>query len=260
MIIFRQKNYSWDEIKRATKTIGTGALIGGLGGFALGRPEKNYNNPKRVLISAGIGATVGALAGTGFYRVGLKERQKAKQQAEQFKEKYGKEPAEYFVNNLPKGYIDTVARICKEISDLNDFVFRSHHKGLDWFYISNSCIYIDPINYSEEIIDYISSHKLDSNIIPIIHCVCSCFEDIIGSDTVTYNIKTKKYNVFNVQLKTLKETLLYLLDFVYSYLEDDVENNYEEDDEDGKGVSEEFKVWETEYYNKAVNIIKKLKI
>lgn len=61
MIILRQKSYSWDEIKWASKSIGKGALIGAGSGAFLGRKQlTEHGNPKGFLLGTGIGAAVGA--------------------------------------------------------------------------------------------------------------------------------------------------------------------------------------------------------
>lgn len=47
MIILRQKSYSWDEIRRAAKSIGKGALIGaGTGAFLRRKQLTEHGNPK----------------------------------------------------------------------------------------------------------------------------------------------------------------------------------------------------------------------
>ena len=75
MIILRQKSYSWDEIKRAAKSIGKGALIGAGSGAFLGRKQlTEKDNPKGFLLGTGIGAAVGAGIGTAAYINGYKER------------------------------------------------------------------------------------------------------------------------------------------------------------------------------------------
>ena len=75
MIIIRQKNYSWDEIKRATKFIGKGALIGAGSGAFLGRKQlTKKDNPKGFLLGTGIGAAVGAGIGTAAYISDYKNR------------------------------------------------------------------------------------------------------------------------------------------------------------------------------------------
>lgn len=92
MIILRQKSYSWSEIGKAAKHIGRGALIGGIGGGAIGMKQlTNNNNPKGFLIRTGIGAAVGAGLGAKIYATDYKTRkqiEKDKPYEKEIKDKF----------------------------------------------------------------------------------------------------------------------------------------------------------------------------
>lgn len=73
MILLRQKSYSWDEIKRATKTIGGSTAIGAAIGFG---PFKRHSK-----IGAAIGGTIGAGLGTAAYISEYKYRKQIEKEA-----------------------------------------------------------------------------------------------------------------------------------------------------------------------------------
>ena len=264
MIILRQKNYSWDEIKRAAKTIGGSAAIGATGGMILAgrKMDKTSGKPdkKSMLIRPIIGAGVGALIGAGIYRAGHKERLKAKQIKDKFETECGMSPEEYFATNLPKGYKEIVDGICNEMKNLNKAMTKI--KGLDYFYLAESYLELNPISYSKDSYDityYLTNNKnTDLNNIPLAYFDCIAFEDVFYGGIVTYNTKTKKFNCNDFSTNSLKEMLLDLLETLYNYIKEDIEGMVEDDDQ--VECSKEFEVWKREYYNKAINLIKRIKI
>ena len=256
MIILRQKSYSWDEIKRASKAIGTGALVGGIGGFAVG--PKDHTNPKPTFLAMGIGAGVGALGGFGAYRIGHKERLKAKEKANEL---YGGvNPREYFISNLPKNYKESVDRFCKDLEKLNGTFRRS--KGIDLMYLNENNLVVNSIDYSSEhdITNYFTSNSknIDPNNIPLANLACVCFDTVPISEVITYNIKTKKFSIDNNSFSKLSDLLLGYLEFLLDFIKEDIEGMEESNDEEI--CSEEFVVWKKEYYEKAKNIIKQVRI
>lgn len=256
MIILRQKSYSWDEIKRASKAIGTGALVGGIGGFAVG--PKDHTNPKPTLLAMGIGAGVGALGGLGAYRIGHKERLKAKEKANEL---YGGvNPREYFISNLPKNYKESVDRFCKDLEKLNGTFRRS--KGIDLMYLNENNLVVNSIDYSSEhdITNYFTSNSknIDPNNIPLANLACVCFDTVPISGVITYNIKTKKFSIDNNSFSRISDLLLDYLEFLLDFIKEDIEGMEESNDEEI--CSKEFVVWKKEYYEKAKNIIKQVRI
>jgi hypothetical protein len=105
MIILRQKSYSWDEIKRATKTIGGSAAIGAAIGFG---PFKRHSK-----IGAAIGGTIGAGLGTSAYINGYKDRKRIEKE-----EPHKKEVDEIIRKNF-KWALDYLRELDKKIIQEN---------------------------------------------------------------------------------------------------------------------------------------------
>jgi hypothetical protein len=254
---YYQKSYSWSEFGKAAKSIGIGALLGAGGGLAMGgrKYEKTGNFDKKGgLIKAGVGAGLGALAGAGIYRAGHKERLKAKEKLSEFENKYGITPEEYFTANLPKGYKEVVDKVCKDIENLNNTFRRS--KEADLMYLNENYLCLNSINYSNasEVAGYIT----DDTQIPLASLACICFDTIPYSGNINYNIKTKKFSLNQNTFTKLKDLLLDNLEFLLDFVKEDIEGI--DESEDTETCSKEFIVWKKEYYEKAKNIIKQMRI
>ena len=261
MIILRQKNYSWDEIKRATKTIGGSAAIGATGGMILAgrKMEKTSGklDKKGILIRPIIGAGVGALIGTGIYRAGYKERLKANQIKDKFEAEYGTSIENYISKNID---INQIKKVCEEINKLNNSFGKAVGKSkFDYLLFYSDILSLRFLDYNTE--DSMIYAEYGPDNIPIIDFTCEYFEDIIYDEYIMYNIKSKKFTVSNVKSKpdTLKNNLLFALEFLFDFMEEDVKENYEGENE-FDDMQEGFEFWKKEYYEKAKNIIKQVRI
>ena len=262
MIILRQKNYSWDEIKRATKTIGGSAAIGATGGMILaGRKlEKTSGklDKKGMLIRSIIGAGVGASVGAGIYRSGYKERLKAKQIKDKFEAEYGTSVENYISKNID---INQIKKVCEEIDKLNNSFGRAVGKSkFDYFYLYSNVLSLRFLDYSTE--DSMIYAEYGPDNIPILGFSCIYFEDSVYSGYIMYNIKSKKFITSSIKSKpdTFKNNLLSALETLFDYIENDVKENYEPGEDEFDDMQEGFEFWKKDYYEKAKNIIKQVRI
>jgi hypothetical protein len=261
MIILRQKSYSWDEIKRATKTIGGSAAIGATGGMILtGRKREKTSgklNKKGALKGIGIGAVAGALVGAGIYRVGHKERLKAKQIKDKFEAKYGTNLENYISKNID---INQIKQVCKEIENLNNSYEKAVEKSkFDYLYLYSNVLSLRFLDYNTD--DSMLYVKYGPDNIPILDFTCIYFEDVIYNGYIMYNIESKKFIISSIKSKpdTFKNNLLLALEILFDHIEYDVKENYDGEDE-FNDMQEGFEFWKKEYYEKAKNIIKQVRI
>ena len=184
---------------------------------------------------------------------------------EEFENKFGMSPENYYSSNLPpKVDLGQVKRVCSEIEKLNDaFSKIVERSDYDYLLTYSNIISFEPIDYKEDsrdVIDYLKFTKKLDNDIPIVNFSCMAFEDVVYSGYIFYDQKSKKFMISNVksQPKSLKDEFLVALDILLDYIESDANENY-----DGSEFSEMqkvFKFWKCEYYEKAKNIIKQIRI
>ena len=261
MIILRQKNYTWSEFGKAAKSIGIGALVGAGGGLAMaGRKYEKTGefNKTGGFIRAGIGAGLGALAGAGIYRKGHKERLKSKKKMGELEVELGKNILESIKENLPKTYPNLV-KLSEDLEKLRKSVNVQNLADLSGCYIRFSVM---DFNNSSDLSDYLSSHDLTKEEIPIAEIDTVSFEDTIDSQYIIYNIKSKRfysraYKINNEIKTSLNNFLLDYLEGIKYFAEDGIEN---EKDSELYDLDEEYRDWKKEYYEKAKNIIKQVRI
>lgn len=212
---------------------------------------------KGMLIRPIIGAGVGALVGAGIYRAGHKERLKAKQIKDKFEAEYGTSIENYISKNID---INQIKKVCEEIDKLNNSFGKAVEKSkFDYFYLYSNVLSLRFLDYSTEDSMIYSEYGPDN--IPIVDFTCIYFEDIIYDEYIMYNIKSKKFTISNVKSKpdTLKNNLLSALETLFDFMEEDVRENYDGEDE-LDDMQKGFEFWKKEYYEKAKNIIKQVRI
>jgi len=165
MIILRQNNYSWDEIKKATKSIGTGALIGAGTGALLGKRQlTKKNNSKGFLIRTGIGAAIGAGLGAKSYVSGYKTRKRIEREEPHKKEldEVIKKNFAWALNYL-KGLDEKINRENNKLKELNKkLLVKGGNESNRFFYDYISLVELYN-NYSH-LSDYIANFHVDPDV------------------------------------------------------------------------------------------------
>lgn len=263
-VYYNQKNYTWSEFGKAAKSIGIGALVGAGGGLAMaGRKYENTGefDKRGGFIKAGIGAGLGALAGAGIYRKGHKERLKGKEKIEKLEAELGKNIFEFIKENLPKTYPNLV-KLSEDLKKLRKNVNVQNLAELSGCYIRFSVM---DFNNNSDLSDYLSSHDLTKEEIPIAEIDSVSFGDTIDSQYIIYNIKSKRfysraYKINNEIKTSLNNFLLDYLESIKYFAEEGIENEKDSELYDLDPLDEEYRDWKKEYYEKAKNIIKQVRI
>lgn len=262
-VYYNQRNYTWSEFGKAAKSIGIGALVGAGGGLAMaGRKYEKTGEFDKTggFIRAGIGAGLGALAGAGIYRIGHKERLKAKEKIEKLEAELGKNIFESIKENLPKTYPNLV-KLSEDLEKLRKNVNVQNLADLSGCYIRFNVM---NFNNSSDLSDYLSSYDLTKEEIPIAEIDTVSFGDTIDQ-YIIYNIKSKRfysraYKINNEIKTSLNKYLLDCLESIKYFVEDGIENEKNSALYDLDDLDEEYRDWKKEYYEKAKNIIKQVRI
>ncbi len=270
MIILRQKNYSWDEIKRATKSIGRGALIGAGTGAFLGRRQlTKKDNPKGFLIRTGIGAVVGAGIGIAAYNSGHKGRL-IRKRVKEIENKLREE--KYLENNLPKFYYDLIP-VKKEIDKLNKLI-RERNK----VYEEDAIIDFNLYKLDKDSEDYIDNMYYEyaslvddgyNEFIPLFTCTDYFWDDHEGF-SILYNTENKKFydgiTPMIEEAKPIKKSIKLMLFDQLEYLKGSIIECIKAEDnpksyiekQDLQNLKDYYDLWMKEYYEKIKIIFNKI--